>query len=188
MSAVRIAVAGAGLIGARHIDRVDRSAGAELASVVEPASAGVEVAERFGVARYDSLTRMLEQDRPHGVVLATPNRLHVEGGLECVRAGVSVLIEKPIAHTVEGARSLVEAGEEAGVPVLTGHHRNYSPIMTAAREIVGSGRLGRIVAIVGTALFCKPDDYFEVGGGWRRQPGGGPIMINLTHDVNNLMS
>jgi predicted dehydrogenase len=57
--------------------------------------------------------------------------------------------------------------------MLTGHHRNYSPIMARAREIVLSGELGAIVAVVGTALFYKPEHYFEVGGGWPRQPGGG---------------
>jgi predicted dehydrogenase len=108
--------------------------------------------------------------------------------LECVAAGVPVLVEKPIGDTVETATTLVEAGEAAGVPVLTGHHRNYSPIMAKAREIVQSGSLGSVVAVVGTALFYKPDDYFEVGGGWRRQPGGGPILLNLIHEVNNLLS
>ena len=42
--------------------------------------------------------------------------------------------------------------------------------------------------MVGTALFYKPDDYFDVGGGWRRQPGGGPILLNLIHEVNNLLT
>ena len=73
--------------------------------------------------------------------------------------------------------------------VLTRHHRNYlSPIITTARGIVRSGVLGSIVAVTGTALFHKPDDYFEVGGGWRRQPGGGPILLNLIHEVNNLLA
>ena len=44
------------------------------------------------------------------------------------------------------------------------------------------------MAVVGTALFYKPDEYFDVGDGWRRQPGGGPILLNLTHEVNNLLS
>jgi hypothetical protein len=52
-----------------------------------------------------------------------------------------------------------------------------------AREIIQSGRLGRIVAVAGTALFHKRDDYFDLGRGWRRKPGGGPILINLIHDV-----
>ena len=72
--------------------------------------------------------------------------------------------------------------------MLTGHHRNYSPIMAEAREIVHSGRLGPIVAVAGTALFHKPDDYFDGGGSWRREPGGGPILLNLIHEVNNLLS
>jgi predicted dehydrogenase len=89
---------------------------------------------------------------------------------------------------VAGATTLVEAAEVAGVPLLTGHHRNYSPVMAKAREIVAGGALGPIVAVVGTALFYKPDDYFDVGGGWRREPGGGPILLNLVHEVNNLQS
>jgi predicted dehydrogenase len=97
-------------------------------------------------------------------------------------------VEKPIGATVQGATKLVEAAEAAGVPLLTGHHRNYSPIMATARQIVRSGRLGDVVAVVGTALFAKPDEYFDVGDGWRRQPGGGPILLNLIHEINNLQS
>jgi predicted dehydrogenase len=185
---VRIAVAGAGLIGRRHIEEIDASDSAELASVVDPSPAGREVAERFGVPLRGSLAELLATEETDGVVLATPNRLHVEGGLACVAAGVPVLVEKPIGDTVEGAARLVEAAEAAGVPLLTGHHRNYSPIMARARQIVRSGVLGPIVAVVGTAMFYKPDDYFDVGGGWRRQPGGGPILLNLIHEVSNLQS
>src|SRR4051812_43590825 len=188
MSPVRIAVAGAGLIGKRHIEEVDASPDAELAAIVDPGPAGPELAEKFGVPLYTSLAELFARDKPDGVILATPNQMHVDGGLECVAAGVPVIVEKPIGDTVEGATRLVEAGERAGVPVLTGHHRNYSPVMAKAREIVRSGRLGTVVAVVGTALFYKPDDYFHAGGAWRREPGGGPILLNLIHEVNNLLS
>jgi predicted dehydrogenase len=114
--------------------------------------------------------------------------MHVDGGLACVAAGVPVIVEKPIADTVEGATRLVEAGEKTDVPVLTGHHRQHGPIMAKAREIIQSGVLGPIVAVVGTTLFHEPDDYYDVGGGWRREPGGGPILLNLIHEVNNLQS
>ena len=137
---------------------------------------------------YPSLAELFAEDKPDGIILATPNQMHVAGGLECVAAGVPVIVEKPIGDNVTSATRLVEAGEKAGVPVLTGHHRNYSPIMTKAREIIQSGVLGTLVGVSGTALFYKPDDYFDVGGGWRREPGGGPILLNLTHEVNNLLS
>jgi predicted dehydrogenase len=184
----RIAVAGAGLIGTRHVEEVAGGAYSTLASIIDPGPAAPELAEKFSVPLYRSLAELFAADKPDGVILATPNQLHVDGGLECVAAGVPVIVEKPIGDTVEGATRLVEAGEAAGVPVLTGHHRNYSPVMAKAREIVRSGRLGPIVAVVGTALFYKPDDYFDAGGGWRRQPGGGPILLNLIHEVNNLLS
>jgi predicted dehydrogenase len=185
---VRIAVAGAGLIGQRHIEEVDASGSAQLAAIVDPFPAAQEIADTFGIPRYGSLTELFAADTPDGVILATPNQLHVDGGLECVAAGVPVIVEKPIGDTVEGATRLVEAAEAAGVPLLTGHHRNYSAIMAKAREIVQSGVLGSIVAVVGTAMFYKPDDYFDGGDGWRRRPGGGPILLNLIHEVNNLQS
>src|SRR5690349_2232879 len=188
MTPVRIAVAGAGLIGRRHIEEVDAGRDTELAALVDPGAAGPGLAEKYAVPLHRSLGELFERDEPDGVILATPNQLHVAGGLECVAAGVPVIVEKPIGDSVESARTLVEAGESAGVPVLTGHHRNYSPIMAKARDIVRSGALGSVVAVVGTALFYKPDDYFDVGGGWRRQPGGGPILLNLIHEVNNLLS
>ena len=188
MNRVRIAVAGAGLIGKRHLEEVDASAVAEVASIVDPGPAGPELSEKFGVRLYPTLPAMFAEDRPDGVILATPNQLHVDGGLACIAAGVPVIVEKPIGDSVAGATRLVEAGERAGVPVLTGHHRQHSPIMTKARAVVRSGVLGTVVAVVGTALFHKPDDYFEVGGGWRRQAGGGPVLLNLIHEVNNLQS
>jgi predicted dehydrogenase len=188
VSQPRIAVAGAGLIGQRHIEEIDASSSASLAAIVDPFPAAADIAAKYSVPIYRSLTELFDRDKPDGVILATPNRMHVDGGLECVAAGVPVIVEKPIGDSVAAASRLVEAGETAGVPVLTGHHRNYSPIMAKGREIIGRGALGSVVAVVGTALFYKPDEYFDVGDGWRRKPGGGPILLNLIHEVNNLLS
>jgi predicted dehydrogenase len=188
MSRVLIAVAGAGLIGRRHIEEIRNSGAAELAAIVDPAPSGAQLAGETGVPVYPSLKELFATARPDGVILATPNQMHVEGGLECVEAGVPVIVEKPIGDTVSSATRLVEAAEAAEVPLLTGHHRQHSPIMAKAREVVRSGVLGPIVAVMGSAVFYKPDDYFDVGGGWRREPGGGPILLNLIHEVNNLMS
>jgi predicted dehydrogenase len=178
---VRIAVAGAGLIGHVHA----RLLGGDLCAVVDPAPAGAEMAAAAGVPRYAAVEELLARDRPDGVVLATPNALHVPQALQCIAAGVAVLVEKPVAATVAEAERLVREAEKPGARVLVGHHRAHSPIMAKAKQIVDSGVLGRIVAVMGSALYCKPDDYFEQGP-WRREPGGGPILINLIHDVHNL--
>jgi predicted dehydrogenase len=182
---VRIAVAGAGLIGRRHVGLIRETGSCELAAIVDPAPAAAEVAREAGVPIHRTLAELFAAMRPDGVIAATPNRLHVEHGLECVKRGVPVLIEKPIADSAEDAARLAEAAERAGVPVLVGHHRRHSPILAKAREIVRAGTLGRIVAVMGSALFYKPARYFD-DGPWRREAGGGPILINLIHGVDDL--
>ena len=83
------------------------------------------------------------------------------------------------------AQQLVAAADRARAKVLIGHHRAHSPIMAKAREVVASGVLGQLVAVTGSATFLKPDQYFA-DGPWRREPGGGPILLNMIHEVHSL--
>jgi predicted dehydrogenase len=122
--------------------------------------------------------------QPDGVVIATPNQLHVAGGIACVGAGVPMLVEKPIADDVASALQLVEAAEKANVPILVGHHRRHSLFIQKAKEIISSGRLGEITVANGLTWFLKPKDYFNVA--WRREPGGGVVLINLIHVIDDL--
>lgn len=185
MPKTRIAVAGAGLIGQAHIRVLQASPGCALSAVVDPSPAAAAVAAQAGVPLFTSLDALLANDRPDGVILATPNALHLPQALQCIAAGVPVLVEKPIATTVAEGQTLVDAAERAGARVLIGHHRAHSPIMAKAKQVVASGQLGRLVSVMGSATFFKPDHYFD-DGPWRREPGGGPILINLIHEVHNL--
>ena len=185
MSKTRIAVAGAGLIGRSHINVVQASATVELTAVVDPSPQADAIARAAGVPLYRTLEDLLQQARPDGIVLATPNQLHVPQALQCIEAGVSCLLEKPIAPTVAEAEALVTAAEMRGARLLIGHHRAHSPIMAKACAIVQSGQLGRVVGVMGSATFFKPDHYFD-DGPWRREVGGGPILINMIHEVHNL--
>lgn len=182
---LKIAMLGAGLIGRQHILRIQASPSCELAAVVDPAPSGRAVADEAGVPYFQDLSGLLAAGRPDGVIIGTPNALHVDQALECLAAGVPALIEKPVAHTLAEGERLARAVEGAGVPFLVGHHRAHSPIMALARETVRSGRLGRLVAVTGSAMFCKPDEYFTEAP-WRRAPGGGPVLINMIHEIDNL--
>ena len=187
VSSNRIAVAGAGRIGQAHIQRIIAEPQASLAAIIDPSPQAREQAAALDVPWFADLEEGLQQARPDGVVIATPNRLHVANGLTAVAAGVPMLMEKPIADDVAGAMRLVEAAEAAGVPILVGHHRRHSPLIQRARAIVASGRLGRITAVTGLCLYRKPDHgYFDGANAWRREPGGGVILINLVHVVDDL--
>ncbi len=180
----RIAVAGAGLIGRRHVAAIHAAKGADLASIVDPAEEARAFAAEAGAPLFASLEEMLASGGADGVILATPNRLHVEGALACIAAGLPVLVEKPLAADVAGGEAIVAAGRAAGVPVLTGHHRRYNPLVAKAREMIAAGALGRIAAVQGQTWFMKPDPYFEAD--WRRREGAGPIYLNLIHDIDLL--
>jgi predicted dehydrogenase len=185
MNKTRIAVAGAGMIGQTHIAVLRQSPTCSLSAIVDPVASARIQADTAGVAFYSSLAEMFGADKPDAVILATPNHLHVPQAIECTSAGVAVLVEKPIAPTVAEAEILVRAVEETGARLLIGHHRAHSPIMAKAREVIQQGTLGRIVAVTGSATFYKPDSYFA-DSPWRSQIGGGPILLNLIHEIHNL--
>ncbi|MBX5155873.1 Gfo/Idh/MocA family oxidoreductase [Rhizobium sp. NZLR8] len=182
MKPLKIAVMGAGLIGRRHAERIISEPGTLLSAVIDPSSAGHDFARNAGARWYANFRDISEEDRPYGVIVATPNQLHVENAMEIIAAGIPVLVEKPIADDVDAAAALVAAGEKAGIPILVGHHRRYNPMIQAAKQIVDGGRLGRIIAVHGTFWVAKPDDYFDIS--WRREAGAGPIFVNLIHDVD----
>lgn len=187
-AALGIAVAGAGVIGRRHIELIQASPRTRLCAVVDPQAASRDFAAGLGVPHFESLEALFAGPaaaQPDGVILATPNHLHVPGALACARQGVPALIEKPVADSLEAGLRLADALAKQPVPMLVGHHRRHSSTLRAARQAIRSGMLGRVVTVTGSAQFYKPDSYFEQGP-WRTQPGGGPILINLIHEMDNL--
>lgn len=177
---VRLAVVGAGLIGKRHIDAIGRSRRATCATVVEPNPvAGLDA------PIFPSLTEMLRHERPDGVILSTPTPLHAQGAIEALRAGLPVLIEKPLTATLEDARHVTQLAEATGIPVLVGHHRRHNPLILAAQEALKTGCIGQIRAVQATCWFYKPDAYFDEAP-WRKTTGGGPLSVNLVHDIDLL--
>ena len=185
MTATRIAIVGAGLIGQRHLQVLlnDPTAYA-VAAICDPAPAAEAQANAKSIPWFSDYRRMLDEAKPQGVIVATPNQLHIVVALECIARKLPVLVEKPLADSVRAAVELVDTAKRAGVPVLTGHHRRHNPIMRKAAETIRGGAIGRVTAVVAIWLSHKPDDYYNVA--WRRQPGGGTVLINGIHDIDCL--
>lgn len=181
-SAVSMAVAGAGLIGKRHVDAIRACSGVGLAAIVDPSPVARDFAASLGVPWRPSLADMIDKGGIDGVILSTPNQAHVDNGLECIAARLPVLIEKPVAIDVAAGETLIAAGEAAKVPVLAGHHRRHNQLIQRAKAEIDSGAIGNVVSVTGITWFFKPDDYFDVE--WRRRPGAGPVFLNLIHDID----
>lgn len=177
-----LAVLGVGLIGRRHVQVMRDNDLACPAMIVDPSEDGRAFARTNGAAWYPDLDSLLANDRPDGILIATPTQLHMQATLQCIDAGVPVLVEKPITATLDQASRVCERARTLGVPVLVGHHRRHNPIIKAAKQAIDDGRIGRVVAVNAMVWLAKPDDYFAPD--WRRQPGAGPILTNLIHDID----
>lgn len=181
---VRLALVGAGVIGKKHLARITAEPGAELVAIVDPAPHGAEVAAEHGVPLFADTEAMMSSVNPHGVVVATPTVLHLAPTLAALNAGAHVLVEKPIAATLEQANQIVEASRRTGLNVLVGHQRRYYPLMTRAREIIRDGEIGDLVALNGQWTMRKGESYLAPD--WRKKRAAGPVLTNLIHEMDLL--
>jgi predicted dehydrogenase len=188
MTRQRLVVVGPGLMGLQHIARILANPRCELAGVVTPEREVVsDVGERLDVPLFHDLEGCLSSVSPSGVIISSPNEFHYQQASLCVERDIPVLIEKPITSSYDDAQRLVDLISRRAAKAIVGHHRAHSPLMAAAKAVIEQGRLGRLVALQGSAIFHKPPAYFDAGP-WRREIGGGPILINLIHEIGIMRS
>lgn len=178
---VRIGVVGVGFMGRQHIEFIRETRGAVLSAVADPALAQ----DAFGCPTHDTAAAMLDACELDAVVIANPNGLHVDTAIECLEAGVAVLLEKPVAADHAQSLRLVDAVARLHGRLLVGHHRRHHPSIARARAAIDDGELGQLVAVSGLWSARKEDAYFaEVP--WHRQHGAGVTLINVVHDLDLL--
>jgi predicted dehydrogenase len=178
---VRVGVVGAGFMGRQHIEFIEEAADTELAAIADPA---VEDGA-FGCPTHPDVAGMLAAERLDAVIIASPNALHVDTAIECLEAGVAVLLEKPVAVDFAQSRRLVAAVEDGGGRLLVGHHRRHHPAIGRAARALRDGTVGHVVAVSGLWAARKDDAYFSTTP-WHRVRGAGVMLINLVHDLDLL--
>ncbi len=179
--ALRIGVIGAGFMGRQHLDFVRTSRQAVLAAVADPVTDG----GGFDCPTYRATAAMLDAENLEAVIIANPNGFHVETAIECLEAGVAVLLEKPVAVDYSESLRLVDAVERLRGRLLVGHHRRHHPAIARARTALQDGEIGQVVGVSGLWSARKGDTYFSETP-WHREPGAGVLLINVAHDLDLL--
>jgi 1,5-anhydro-D-fructose reductase (1,5-anhydro-D-mannitol-forming) len=184
---------GWGLIGASDIARTrmvaainaqpDSRVTAVMSSSAERAAA---FAEQTGIAAaYSRLDDLLADPQVDVVYISTTNELHRDQTLAAARAGKHVLCEKPLALSLDDARAMAAACEQAGVVMGTNHHLRNAATHRTLRRLVAEGAIGRVLAArVFHAVFLPPRLQ-----GWRlsRPEAGGGVILDITvHDADTL--
>lgn len=184
MKPVRLAVLGLNQ-GAKIVRDALKHDEVEVVAVAGFGEQAESLASELGLKRYEDYRLLLRQEDLNAVAIALPNGLHVEAVEESLAVGIkNILLEKPIANTVEEAQHIIDICKEAGATLLIGHHRRNSPRYLFLRELIKSGRLGKIVGLQSSFAIAKPYAYFDVE--WRVKKGGGPLLINAVHDFDDL--
>jgi len=184
MSNVTIGVIGAGLIGRKHLRKISEQPDYDLVGIAD-VNVDAVAAEYPKTRVFADYRKLLDEARPQAVIIASPNQLHAETGIECARRGIHILIEKPVTDTLRTAAALIAEIRKGGIKSLVGHHRRHHLQVRTLKALLGEGRIGDVVGVSAIWATHKPADYFEIAP-WRTEPGGGPILLNLIHDIDFL--
>lgn len=178
---------GASTIASEHVIGAIRANGHEIISVLSSdAVRGANYAARHGIARSTtSLDEILATQGLDAVYISTTNEKHHPQALAAIAAGKHVLCEKPLAMTPAEAAEMVRAAEAAGVVFATNHHLRNAGTHLAIRELIASGRIGRVLSVrVFHAVHLPP--HLQ---GWRindAAAGGGVIPDITVHDADTV--
>lgn len=178
-SVVRVALVGCGRIAHVHAGYLRQIPGVVLVGACDTAAAArEEFTRRWGVPTCASLRELQGAVEPQVVHVLTPPATHCPLAIELMRAGIDVLVEKPMATTVADAEAMIAVALETGRVLTVDHNRWFDPVMVTARQLLDSGQLGTLVGVDVYAGFGEGDGASQP---WKQELPGGPIYDTAPH-------
>ncbi|SDU63299.1 Gfo/Idh/MocA family protein [Jiangella alkaliphila] len=145
---MKVLVVGVGFMGAMHARAVHETRSVELCGVVDrSADAARAVGAQLGVPAFTDLEAAIRELAPDAAVVATPDSAHLHPVRVLIEAGVHVLVEKPLATSIDDAEAIADLAERHGTRLMTGHITRFMARYAGVVDAVRSGRLGRPVMI-----------------------------------------
>jgi len=133
---LRVGVVGVGVMGSNHARVLSEMPGVKLIGVADPDREHCDqVAARLGCAAFKDAEELLQQG-VDAVTIAAPTHLHRDIAIDCAARGIHILVEKPIAPTVEESRAIVAAARRAGVTLMVGHVERFNPAVQSIKRAI----------------------------------------------------
>lgn len=181
---VRLGVAGLGRAFMLMIPTFDGDARVKLTAAADPRAESREAFTReYGGTGYASVEEMCADPSVEAIYIATPHQMHVDHVLIAARAGKHVLVEKPLAITLEDADKMVTAMRAAGVHLIVGPSHSFDPPVDLAAQLIQSGEFGElrmIQALNYTDFLYRPRRPEEL----RTEEGGGVLFSQAIHQID----
>jgi len=171
----RVAVIGVGSMGKNHARVYNQLPEAQLVAVTDTnQQTSRSIGELYGVPSFDSYIEMIEKEKPEAVSIAVPTALHCEVALETLQREVHILLEKPIAATIEEGQRITEAARKTKCVLMVGHVVRFNSAHQELKQKLDADELGRVYQI-----FCRRTGPFP-----NRIRDVGVVIDLATHDVD----
>lgn len=153
---LRIGVIGGGkIVRVRHLPEIQAHPAAEVRAVCDIVeSRAQELAEKYSCQAYTDYHKLVQNPDLDAIVVAASNTTHAEMTIAALQAGKHVLCEKPMATSLEDAQQMIAAAKEAGKQLMIAHNQRLEPANQKAREILSSGKLGKVLTFA--SVFGHP--------------------------------
>ena len=181
MDRLRVGVVGAGFMGGLHARAIAESGFGALVAVADPDGDRVDaLAATYNATAYAEFGEMFQREGLDAVVVATPEPLHRDATVVAAAHGCAILVEKPIAATLEDADAMIAACDEAGVPLMVGYILRFEPAYARIQQAVEAGSIGAFLSGYGRR-------NAPIGEGERI--GGRTTVINYlaVHDLDQIL-
>jgi predicted dehydrogenase len=175
MAPLRVAVIGAGQMGTYHLETYERIDGAEVVAIVEPDEtvARARVGRR-PIAWFADHEQLFERGDVDAVSVCTPSTHHARVAMDALRAGLHVLVEKPIATSLEDALRMAAAARAADRKLMVGHVERFNPAVAKVAALIEEGRIGTVYRAHATRVGPLPARISDAG-----------VAVDLaTHDLD----
>ncbi|MEK6968459.1 MAG: Gfo/Idh/MocA family oxidoreductase [Nanoarchaeota archaeon] len=164
MNKIRVAVIGAGSMGRNHARIYMDMDDVSLVGICDTnEQTAKNIAGKYGVPFYSAVEVLLSKEKPDAVSIAVPTHLHYSIAKLCIEAKFSVLIEKPIASTIEQAQELISLAKKHRVILCVGHTERFNPAIIELKQRLVKGEIGKIYKISASRLSPFPTRIVDMG-------------------------
>lgn len=186
MNKIKFAVVGCGHIGKRHAEMVVREPNAELVALCDVKAKDELGIEMYSVPLFSDIDSLLSSEQVFDVVnICTPNGFHAEMAIKAIESGHHVVIEKPMALSVQDAEKVVYAALKYSKQVFCVMQNRYSPPSQWIKEVIETGLLGKIYMVQLNCYWNRDDRYYKAGN-WHGDKvlDGGTLFTQFSHFID----
>lgn len=186
MNKIKFAVVGCGHIGKRHAEMVVREPNAELVALCDVKAKDELGIETYNVPLFSDIDSLLSSEQVFDVVnICTPNGFHAEMAIKAIESGHHVVIEKPMALSVQDAEKVVYAALKYSKQVFCVMQNRYSPPSQWIKEVIETGLLGKIYMVQLNCYWNRDDRYYKAGN-WHGDKvlDGGTLFTQFSHFID----